>query len=138
MHDYHKLFFSKLEKFRCNSDSEWPEKLPHACLSANTNFKKAIGSTPFKIMFGRDCNPVYLFRSVDTYQETESDAEDDIPCISEQNPVSLFDPPDDSNEEILKELELKRVTEKSEAHLNILMEQRRQKKIYDAKVETNR
>ena len=86
-------------------------------------------------MFGRDCNPVYLFQNCKTTQG--SDAEEEPPMNSEQS-SSVFDPPNGSNEERWKELESNRMAERAAARSNILTEQKRQKNIYDTKVQNNR
>ena len=69
-------------------------------------------------MFGRDCNPVYLFQYCKTTQD--SDAEEEAPMNSEQS-SSVFDPPNYSNEERWKELESNRISERAAARSNILI-----------------
>ena len=54
---------SKIDKLRADCEIEWADKLHAALLAANTHFKRALKSTSFKVMFGRDFNPAYLFRA---------------------------------------------------------------------------
>ena len=63
-------------------------------------------------MFGRDCNPVYLFQNCKTTQG--SDAEEEAPMNSEQS-SSVFDPPNGSNEQRWKKLESNRMAERAAA-----------------------
>ena len=45
-------------------DTEWPEKLHPAVFAANTQFERSISFTPFRLMFGRDCDPFGLLKLV--------------------------------------------------------------------------
>ncbi|KAI6655730.1 hypothetical protein LOD99_1872 [Oopsacas minuta] len=63
---------SKIDKFLLDPVADL---IHEACLAANTHVKTATTTTPFKLMFGRDCNPVYLFRpsnvEIEKYFEDE-------------------------------------------------------------------
>ena len=62
-------------------DSEWPDKLQSAVFSINTQFKRATGSTAFRLMFGRECNPFPLLNLIsgahDDTQDTQNHYFDD-------------------------------------------------------------
>ena len=58
-------------------DTEWPEKLQPAVFAANTQFKRSISFTPFRLMFGRDCDPFGLLKLVTGSLEDDI-FEDDI------------------------------------------------------------
>ena len=45
-------------------DTEWPEKLQPAVFEVNTQFKRSTSFTPFRLMFGRDCDPFGLLKLV--------------------------------------------------------------------------
>ncbi len=45
-------------------DTEWPDKLQPAVFAANTQFKRSTSFTPFRLMFGRDCDPFGLLKLV--------------------------------------------------------------------------
>ena len=127
--------FSKIDYLRENSDIEWPNKLHEACLAANTHFKRALKTTPFKLMFGRDFNPAYLFRA-NNIEFEEEPTNDDISIESDTN-ESNYDPPVNSNEWI-DDIDSCRSADYQLARSNIRQDQARQKLIFDAKVQRNR
>ena len=127
--------FSKIDKLRENSDIEWPNKLHEACLAANTHFKRALKTTPFKLMFGRDFNPAYLFRA-NNIEFEEEPTNDDISIESDTN-ESNYDPLVNSNEWI-DDIDSCRSADYQLARSNIRQDQARQKLIFDAKVQRNR
>ena len=45
-------------------DTEWPEKLQPAVFVANIQFKRSTSYTPFKLMFGRECDPFGLLKLI--------------------------------------------------------------------------
>ena len=117
------LSFSKIDKLRANRDVEWPEKIKEACLAANTHFKKAPKSTPFRLMFGRDFNPAYLFRANNIeFEEVHSSDISDESAKNESN----YDPLINSSEWI-EMIDSSRSTECELARSNIQQDQARQK-----------
>ncbi|KAI6660703.1 hypothetical protein LOD99_10314 [Oopsacas minuta] len=101
---HNKILKRKIDKFRSNIDVEWPERIYEACLAANTHLKNAIKTTPFRLMFGRDFNPVYLFQTnnIEVEVYTDSNSEDDA-VIEPETQESIFDPSIDANEWIEKQ-----------------------------------
>ena len=45
-------------------DTEWPDKLQPAVFAANTQFKRFTAYTPFRLMFGRECDPFGLIKLI--------------------------------------------------------------------------
>ena len=125
---------SKIDKLRANCDIEWPDKIHEACLAANTHFKRALKSILFKLMFGRDFNPAYLFRRNSDFEEDQST--DDVSIESDTN-QNVYDPPVDSNEWI-PEIDSRRNAQRQLALNNIHQDQARQKLTFDSKVQRNR
>ena len=129
-------FYRKIDKFRLNLDNvEWPDRTQEACLAANTHLKKATKTTPFRLMFGRDCNPVYLFRASDI-QVGEEYSEDD-PLVEPNTDENSYDIPVD-RDEWMKDMDSSRDAERQVARMNIVQEQARQKDIFDAKIHRSR
>ena len=64
-------------------DAEWPYKLQPAVFSTNTQFKRATGSTVFRLMFGKDCDHFPLLMLItgapeDTRNNQDSLSDDEI------------------------------------------------------------
>ena len=114
---------------------EWPDRIHEACLAANTHLKRATNTTPFRLMFGRDCNPVYLFRASDIQFEEEYSEDDSL--IEHNTDENSFDIPVDPDEWI-KDMDSNRNAERQVARTNIVQEQARQKIIFDAKIHPDR
>ncbi|KAI6648072.1 hypothetical protein LOD99_8275 [Oopsacas minuta] len=119
-------------------DVERPEWIYEACLAANTHLKNAIKTTPFRLMFGRDFNPAYLFQAINIEVEeyNYSNSKDDV-VIEPETQESIFDPSIDANERI-EDLDSCRKAEWEVARTNIIHDQARQKRIFDARVQLNR
>ena len=58
-------------------DTEWPEKLQPALFAANTQFKRSTSYTPFKLMFGRECDPFGLLKLITGTPEDTNIKEDE-------------------------------------------------------------
>ena len=129
----------KTEKLRQTSDGAWPTKLPFAVMAANTKLKRATKFTAFEVMFGRKCDPVPLLnvsKNFTTYPIEPQSSEDES-ILSD----TLADPFATELETICdigNKMENIRQQTESEARVNIKIEQRRQKHIYDKKVKINR
>ena len=126
---------SKIDKLRADCDIEWPEKLHAACLAANTHFKRALKSTPFKLMFGRDFNSAYFFRARN--MELEEDQLTDDVSIESDTIENIYDPPVDTNDWI-PEIHSRRSAQRQLALINIQQDQARQKPTFDSKVQRNK
>ena len=85
-------------------------------------------------MFGRDCNPEYLFLNCDVAIEDESDRED----INITNVQSNLDINSDTLHKWMVEMDVETLSDRNTARQNIRTEQERQKRIYDAKVDHER
>ena len=128
--------FSKIDKFRANADVEWPDRTQEACFAANTHLKKATKATPFRLMFGRDFNPAYLFHASNADMDDYTTSEDE-PLIEDETNECIYEPAEDPDEwtEIKDN---QRNVDIEVASNNIRQEQTRQKRVYDNKVQQNR
>ena len=45
-------------------DTEWPDSIQQALFAANTQFKRSTSYTPFRLMFGRECEPFSLLKLI--------------------------------------------------------------------------
>ena len=69
----------KISKMKYERDTEWPHKFQPAVFAANTQFKRSTSYTPFRLMFGRYCDPFGLIKLItDTSAETEIQEEESI------------------------------------------------------------
>ena len=103
-------------------------------LNCKYTFQKALKSTPFRLMFGRDFNPAYLFRANSIeFEEVHSSDISDESAKNESN----YDPLINSSEWIEMN-DSSRSTECELARSNIQQDQARQKIIFDSKVQRNR
>ena len=115
---------------------EWPDRIYEACLAANTHLKKATKTTPFRLMFGRDFNPAYLFRASNIEVEECSSSEDEA-ILESETYESIYDPPINAND-WMEDMDSCRNSECEVSQKNIIQDQARQKRIFDAKVQRNR
>ena len=72
------FIFIKIYNLQYERDTEWPEKLQPAVFAANTQFKRSTSFTPFRLMFGRDCDPFGFLKLVigsleDIFEDDVSD-----------------------------------------------------------------
>ena len=80
-------------------DVEWSDRIHDACLAANTHLKTATKTTPFRLMFGRDFNPAYLFRASNLeFDEQHSSSEDGTIVVELEVNEDTYDLPMNSNE----------------------------------------
>ena len=108
------------------NDSEWPQKLQLAVLSANSHRKRSTGYSAFQLMYGRDFDHLPLIRLLsNNYPPEETMVEEEA-----------YEPGEDNFWTI--ELEQQRCLERDNARTNIKIEQTKQKRSYDMKVEINR
>ena len=108
------------------NDSEWPQKLQLAVLSANSNRKRSTGYSAFQLMYDRDFEHLQLIRLLSGNYPPEE-------TVVEEEPYEM----EDANFWTI-ELEQQRGLERDNARTNIKIEQAKQKRSYDMKVEINR
>ena len=53
-------------------ETEWPDKLQPSVFAANTQYKRSTSYTPFRLMFGRECDPFGLLKLITGAQEPEN------------------------------------------------------------------
>ena len=91
---------------------------------------------PFRLMFGRDFNLVYLFWASNIEVEECSSSEDEAIFESETY-ENIYEPSINANHWI-EDMDSCRISECEVARENIIQDQARQKRIFDAKVQRNR
>ena len=122
-----------------DSDGTWSTKLSIATFASNTTIKRATHFSAFELMFGRKCDPAKLIKLTNkSYVKSE---ELDEKLSDEEVPREIndtFDGPLDSVNDAMRELQKVRTQNQTDARMYVKIEQSRQKKIYDQKVQDNR
>ena len=115
----------KLTKILSQSGQQWTSIIQQAVLKINSTKKRAIGTTPFKIMFGRESQHIQLLEEVQFFYDGNSDIGEDYR--------------EDMDDTTLKNLQCHLGKEEREetwsaARESIIREQLKQKQIFDRKV----
>ena len=136
---------SKLNKMHIQCGKDWSQLLKSAVLCMNSTFKKSPGSTPFRIMWGRDCRYEELVpsnSSVSVSAEEDVDEEEDIlslcDFLGEKDEEDIFSFPIEHPDDSIAEVKEFRDTTWKIAGEDIITEQMKQKTQYDKKVTQNR
>ena len=110
----------EIAKTISEADTEWPKSLQPAVLSANSHKERSTGYSPFYLMFR--CENLPLLRYMNSKVDSDEEGIDESEEISSWN----------------VELEQNRAIDRDNARSNIQIEQAKQKRSYDLKVETKR
>ena len=127
---------------KCDSDTEWTEKLQPAVLAANTQTKKSTSYTPFYLMFGRNFDSSNLLNLITSPNDPGMNSQmlTELDTSDEEIPECVDDPYDlpKNADEWIDSISSTRKNDKMTAILNINKNQKVQKKSYDLKVKRNR
>ena len=132
-----------------STDNEWPNKLQAAAHAANTQFKRSLGYTPFRLMFGSEYDSSDFLNILATSFDKESTSDDStmLSCnenvlatehtvpvdIDETNSSKIYPTP---NHEWHTSLEEDRRVVTKSAQMNVRKEQTRQKRILTVELNT--
>ena len=71
------MFLRKLTKIISQSGQQWTSIIQHAVLKIKSTKKRAIGTTPFKLMFGRESQHIQLLEEAQFSYDENSDMDVD-------------------------------------------------------------